>query len=203
MEIKIKIDDKAMKRVLGSLSNSAVNKVMKQGLVAAANSAKKQSVNAIAKEYFLKKKDINVNIKVRKPRGENADSSQVTIQAQPIGLDKFKIQKTPAGLLASVSKSRGPELIPSSFLAQSRKGKTIPFIRTRALNATANRYVLFPSQKATERKNGIELPINRLMADPVSDIVEPIAEQISAIASGEGEVKMIVETEKLLDKGRG
>lgn len=201
MDIRIKLDDKALRRALGALNPRELEKALKKSLNIAARSAKNQSVEAIGKDYNLKKKDINVVVRVKKPR-QSADGSSVTIVPKPIGLEKFKPQQTPAGLTVTVSKSRGTETLGSAFLAQSRRGnKRLAFVRTRVLRAPTTRYVIYPSKKAPtrSRKHGGELPINRLYADPATEIVSPLADKISRAAAEEASVGLVVEVENILD----
>lgn len=201
MDVKIKIDTRALEKVLGSLSPKNTRKVMRKGLKVAAKSAKKQSVKVISDEYNLKKKDVAVGVRVKEPRGSNGDYSSVTLTPIPIGLERFKPRQVKKGLSVKVSRKRGKETLPHAFNAKV-KGKSLSFVRTRAITTATSKYVIYPSKKSTRRsKTGSELPINRLLADPASEIVRPQADKIGQTAADEAAIQMIVDTENLLDRG--
>lgn len=201
MDVKIKIDDKTLQKVLGSLNPKATRKVLNKALSVAASKARKASLRLIQKEFALKTKDINGIIRMSRPR--MGESSSVTIQSHPVGLDKFSPSQSKAGLTAKVKASGGSVTIPSAFLKEI-KGKRLAFVRTSKVSKAAAPFVKFPSKAQPHRsKGGGELPINRLLADPVSEVVAPHAQEIANTAAQEASVVMLVEVERLLDAGLG
>lgn len=201
MDIKIKIDSRALDKVLSSLSQKTTLNVIREGLTVAARSAKKKSVDDIYETYNLKKKDIAVMTRIKRPTEADLTSS-VTIGANPIAITKFKPTQKKAGISVRVFRGGGREVIQSAFLTPI-KGKEQPMIRTRAIKGDAKRYVMFPSSMPTHRnKKGGELPINRLLADPVSEVIRPSADSIAARAAGDAAVKMFERVETILDKGK-
>lgn len=199
MEIKVKIDAKALQKVLGTLSPKAARAVLGAGLRKAATSTKKQSVDLIMQHYNLKRKDASVNVKTKLPKSDYAGEATVTIQAQPIGLEKFRPRTTKKGLSVSVEKTKGKQLLASTFMMKSKTGRKVTAIRTTRVTPQVAPYVLYPSKK----KPTSRLPVNRLMADPTSIIVGPQADAIADRAAEEATLDMVVRTENLLNKGLG
>src|SRR5690606_36082525 len=111
-------------------------------------------------------------------------TAKMTFFAVPQKLDKFPTIDTPRGLKVTVRKDRGATVLPSTFQANIKGPKS--FVRTRALTPTVKQYVTRPSARPVYRgPQGQELPINRLWADPDSQIVE---RQLQAIVNPSTEV---------------
>ena len=204
MDIKIKINKKALDHALGRLDKRGIKAVVRKGLNAAASAAKRMSSEEIRKIYALKKKDADVQIR-KKNASELKQESSITILAKPIGLEKFNPLQTPTGLSVKVYANQGVESIPHAFLQKMKNGtKKLAMIRTKVIDEASRKYVRFPSKKESHRSNkGSELPINRLLADPIADAIAPKAAEIAEKASAEGSVAMMVATENLLDLGKG
>lgn len=153
------------------------------------------------KEYRLKKKNLAVLARVKGPDNLGTKAT-LTIKPEPIGLEKFKPRQTKTGLSVKVTRGGGTERIPHAFLQKVKGGKTQAFVRTRVIPAVAKKYVYRPAKKSPFRsKRGGELPINRLLADPASEVVRPQAEEIGNKAGQEASVAIMVRIERLLDLG--
>lgn len=202
MQVKISIDAKAVQRILGSLNLKAARQTMRLGLQKAARKAKRDAVALMYKHYNLKKKEFSVITRVKGPDA-NGENASVTIKPEPIGIERFKAKQTKVGVRAKIRRGGGNEVLPHAFL-QEKKGKKQAFVRTKLLGTATGRYVIKPSKKKPFRSpKGSELPINRLLADPASEVVRPRVDEIARSAAQEATLHMLLRVERLLDRGRG
>lgn len=133
-------------------------------------------------EYALKAKDIQGRIKVKTAKGQR-DESSMKFWAVPLALNRFKVKQTPAGLKPTVYKKGGSTILPKTFQA-TVGGTKKNFVRTEALTPTVSKFVTHPSKKLPFRSpKGSALPINRLWADPDSEIVAKNIGRVTSKAS--------------------
>lgn len=202
MDVEIKINAKALEKVISRLHPRALDKVLRKTLTVAAKTAHRSTVKEIGGEYNLPRKRIAVGVRTRYPSALNPESS-VTVRPQPIGLEQFRARQIKRGVKVKVSKRRGAETLPHTFKAPIQ-GKEKVLVRTRKLTPATKQYVLFPSKQQPKRgKSGGELPINRLFADPTTEVVRPKAQRIGQEAADTATVHMVVMAERLIDKGQG
>lgn len=199
MDVNISIDKKQLDRVLSTFTDQKkISRVLRDSVNASARDFRKGAVEQTEQSYNLKKKTINSKIVVRRAKGQNI-YSEVKVLAVPLGLQHFNPKQGSAGLTVAVEAGR-TEVIPHAFMATMPNGKTLPMVRKRALSTAARKYVYIPPKKDIYRsRKGAELPISRLMADPISEVLKTHVDKLTARASQAGIDKLEQSIEQLLD----
>lgn len=167
----------------------------------AVKAAKKETEKVIKDALALKGKDIKSGMRAKRANGY-ANEGMLTIYPVPISLEKFPLKQTDQGLSGTVEKSKGTVLISHAFFREIQ-GKKQAFIRTRKINTSSSQFVFKPAGGPPRRgPKGSELPINKLLADPKTFIIEPKAQQIIQKAADEAAIKGIQLIDQALDTGK-
>lgn len=201
MRLEIKVLDNEVRQFIKGFSPQVVKRIETRAINAGISATRKATISAITDRYAIKQGKAGKSLIVRRIKSPEQEG-KVVVRASPIGLENFKVKQNRFGVIGTIDKKRGSELLRSAFIEEV-KGRKIVAVRTRRITSNTKRYVVKPSTLSPHRgTNKSELPINRLLADPYSEVVAPQAVQISRVASEAVTNKLVELAEAALNGGR-